>query len=242
MKPVYTARVTMIESFREFLYSGDDEDKPWINEANLIATLQGVESYNVKAAFGTSGHSIIEDAPAYKTNTGYKVKDFVFSDTQVAPLLKFRSEHPLMSRELPLAKLYVTPWFDLIITGTCDHLEGIMMRDTKFKFSTIDMADYMDSCQYKFYLDMADMKYFNYDFFKVTNFETMADMPKAKISECESLPLQAYAGMQDDLQGLLYEFGEYITFKGLEEHLAITQKKAQKIISGNPALRKLITI
>jgi hypothetical protein len=242
MKPVYTARVTMIEAFREFLYSGDDEDKPWINETNLIATISGVESYNVKAAFGTSGHSIIEDAPAYKTNTGYKVKDFVFSDTQVAPLLKFRSEHPLMSRELPLAKLYVTPWFDLIVTGTCDHLEGIMMRDTKFKFSQFDLTDFMDSAQYRFYLDMAGMKYFYYDFFKVSGFDSMADMAKARIGECESLPLQAYSGMEDDLQSLLADFSDWIQFKGLEQYLAITPVKAQKIISGNPSLRKLITI
>lgn len=242
MKPVYTARVTALEAFRQFINCGDNEDTPWVNEPNVINTVMGIESTNVKADYGTAGHSIIENPFAYKTNTGYKVDDFVFTDTQVSSLMDFRAQHPLMTREIPLAKFYTTPSFDLLITGTFDHLEGNMVRDTKFKFSSFDVAEFMESVQWRLYLDMVGLRHFVYDFFKVTGFDSMSDMAKSKIGKCESLPLQAYSGMQDDIQAVLYDFAEWITFKGLQEHLVINKKKANRILAGNPSLRKYITL
>lgn len=242
MRPVLTARVTCIEAFRQFLYCGDNEDTPWINEPNVINTVMGIESKNIKADYGTAGHLIIENPVAYKTNAGYKVKDFVFTDTQVSPLMDFRSAHPYMSREIPLAKLYTTPFFDIIVTGTCDCLEGNVVRDTKFKFGSLDVADFMESFQWKCYLDMLGLKQFYYDFFRVSGFETMADMAKSRIGACEIMPIQAYSGMQDDIQSVLYDFAEWVTFKGLHEYLVIDKKKAYKIIQGNSKLKNLITL
>lgn len=239
-KPIYTVRVTALECFRMFLWGQNEDNEAWINEPNTIATIQGIESYNVKAKYGTAGHSIIENADYYRTNTGYKVDKFTFTDTQAAPMIRFRREHPLMTREIPLAKLYSTPQFDLIITGTCDHLEGNIVRDTKFKFSSFDVADYMDSCQYKFYLHMLGLKLFYYDFFRVSGFESMQDCTKARIGECESMPLTAYYGMQDDLQIILNEFADWITFKKLEKYLVITPEKQARILRGDSRLRSLI--
>lgn len=266
MKPVYTIRVTAIEAFRQFLYCGDNEDTPWINEPNVINTVMGIESTNIKADYGTAGHSIIEDPKKYRVNIQvdtnefntiasakdiipdlepiyvYKVNDFVFTNTQVSPLMDFRAAHPLMTREIPLAKFYTTPFFDIIVTGTCDHLEGNVVRDTKFKFGNFDVADFMDSVQWKLYLDMLGVKQFVYDFFKVTGFDSMADMAKSRIGKCESMPLQSYSGMQDDIQTVLYDFAEWITFKGLQEHLVIDKKKANRILAGNQSLRKYIVL
>lgn len=241
-KPTYTIRVTAIESFRQFLYCGDNEDTPWINEPNVINTVMGIESTNVKADYGTAGHSIIEDPMEYKTNTGFKVNDFIFTDTQVSPLMDFRAAHPLMTREIPLSKFYTTPFFDIIVTGTCDHLEGNVVRDTKFKFGNFDVADFMDSVQWKLYLDMLGVKQFVYDFFKVTGFDSMADMAKSRIGKCESMPLQSYSGMQDDIQTVLYDFAEWVVFKGLQQYLVIDKKKANRILAGNSSLRKYIVL
>jgi len=243
-KQILTVRTTTIESFREWINADeqDTEDKFWVCEENVIGNIKSIERSNIKADFGTAGHSIIEEAPRYKTDTGYVVNSFNFSDTQVQPMLKFRKNHPLMTRELALSKLYSTPSFDLIITGTCDHLEGAHTRDTKFKFSNFDMSDFMDSIQWKIYLDMIGLDIFHYDFFKVDGFQTMEDMPKAKIQEVESLMLRRYNGMEQDIMTTINEFIDFVEFKDLTQYLTVTPAKYKRIVKGDPRLAKLITI
>lgn len=241
-KPLLTIRVTAIEAFRAWINADEFDEKPWVNEANVTQTIQGVESYSVKAAYGTAGHSIIEDAPRYWINSGYAVDDFIFTEAQVNPLLKFRSEHPWMTRETSLSKLYHTRHFDLIITGTCDHLEGNIMRDTKFKFSSFDVADFMDSLQWRLYLHMAGMQLFFFDFFSVTGFNGMEDVAKSVIGRCDSMPVTAYPGMEDDIQTVLEEFADFIVFKNLEPYLVITKEKYKRIIRGDVNLKKIISL
>lgn len=240
MKPVLTIRVTAIEAVRQLLYCVTEENEAWINEPNVIDTLKGVERYNVKAAYGSAGHAIIENPLACKVEGGYKVDDFFFTDQQAAPLIKFHSEHPLMTREVPISKAYDLQNCTLLITGTTDHIEGIICRDTKFKFSSFDVQDFMDSYQYRLYLDMLGMKHFIYDFFPVKSFNGMEDMSKSVIKECEPMPLVAYKGMQEDIYSMLNEVMDFVQAKGLEQYLKIDDKKAKKIIAGNPALKSLI--
>lgn len=241
-KPIYTVRCTTIESFREWINCDeqDAEDKFWICEENVIGNIKGIERVNVKADFGSSGHSIIENSPRYKTETGYQVNDFVFTDVQAAPMLKFRKEHPLMVREIALAKAYETPNFILIVTGTCDHLEGVHCRDTKFKFSNFNVADFLESFQWKCYLDMIGLDIFWYDFFRVQSFQTMEDMPKAKIAECESMMVKRSPGMEADIQATINEFALFVEFKGLLPYLQIDDKKRKRIAAGDSSLLKLI--
>lgn len=239
-KPVYTTRCTVIESFREWINSSEDDDKPWVNEANVIGNIQGIESFNVKADFGSSGHSIIEDAPRYKTDTGYQMKGFAFTDVQAEPMLKFRREHPLMIREVKLAKAYDTPNFTLIITGTCDHLEGLHVRDTKYKFSNFDISDFTESAQWRIYLDMIGLDIFWYDFFRVDRFNGMEDMAKVIIHDCDSMMVKRYPGMEQDIQAVINEFASFVEFKGLTEHLVITDSKRKRIAAGDSSLLKLI--
>lgn len=242
MKPIYTVRTTVIESFREWINCDeqDAEDKFWITEENVIGGIKGIERSNIKADYGTAGHSIIENPNRYKTETGYQVKDFVFTDVQAAPMLKFRQEHPLMTREIALSKLYSTPNFDIIVTGTCDHMEGNIMRDTKYKFSNFDVADFLDSFQWRNYLNSADMDIFYYDFFRVHGFETMADIAKAKISECDSMMVKRYPGMEQDIQAIINEFAAFVEHKNLLPYLTIDEKKRKRIAAGDSRLLKLI--
>lgn len=239
-REVYTVRVTNIEAFREFMYCANAEDKPWINESNLIDSLKGSYTAGVKADFGSAGHAIIEDHERCKTTKGYMWRRFNFTNDQAMPLIKHASEHPYWIREIPMSKLYHTKHFDLIVTGTTDAMEGITLRDTKFKFSNFDVQDFIDSCQYKFYLDMAGLNHLYYDFFRVYGFETIEDCGKARINDCESMLVTTYPGMKDDLHSLLDEFSGFIILKGLEECLTITDAKAKKILAGNPALKSYI--
>lgn len=265
-RPVLSARVTAIESFRQYIEADEYDDKPWINETNVINTIKGLEFSNVKADYGSAGHAIIENPGKYRTtlvpdpnefNTiasasdmipgdepvyGYRWKNFTFTDKQARPLLKHAAEHPLWCREVPLAKLYHTPNFDLILTGTTDCIEGTQLRDTKFKFSSFEVSDFMLSFQWRAYLDMVGLNTFVYDFFKVSGFDGIEDCDRAVISEVESMTMFRYPEMQQDIQSTINEFASFVTFKGLTQYLAIDAGKARKIVAGNSSLRKYISL
>lgn len=251
-RPVLSARVTAIESFRQYIEADDYDDKPWINEANVINTVKGLEFSNVKADYGTLGHAIIEgkadryDEMVFKLDQwqpvrGYgEFKGLHITDHQAMPLLKHAGEHPLWCREVPLAKLYHTPNFDLILTGTTDCIEGTQLRDTKFKFSSFEVSDFMLSFQWRAYLDMVGLNTFIYDFFKVSGFDGIEDCDKAVISEVESMTMFRYPEMQQDIQSTINEFSSFVTFKGLTQYLAIDAGKARKIVAGNSGLKEYI--
>jgi len=241
-RQILTCRVTVIESFRQWIESSDQEDKPWINENSVLSNIKGIETFNIKAKFGSAGHSIIEEAPRYATIGGYAVDGFTFTEHQAKPMIKFRNDHPLMTRELALSKLYHTPYFDIIITGTTDHLEGNILRDTKFKFSTYDVSDFISSFQWRCYLDMIGLDIFWYDFFKVSGFNTIEDCPSARISDCESMMVKRYPSMDADIQETINEFAQFINFKGLEQHLKITPEKYKRILRGDSSLKKIISL
>jgi hypothetical protein len=239
-REVFTTRCTVVESFRQFMYSQTEKNESYINEANVIASIKGVSTSGVKADYGTAGHTIIESPHKNKTESGYMVGDFSFTTQQAKPILKYVAEHPLMIREIPASKLYKLPKFDLIITGTIDGLEGMFMRDNKFKFSDFDPANYLESMQHRIYLDMLGMKHFFYDFFRVKGFESISDCGKAVIGECESMHVTAYPGMRDDIMSILYEFADFIEHRHLQEAISINPAKYARIVRGNPALRSEI--
>lgn len=239
-RPIYTARVTQIEALRKFLWGQTEDNQAWINEGNVTSTIKGISGVNVKADFGTAGHSIIEDALRYKTNTGYQVKKFTFTDKQAEPLLKHAAEHPFWVREVPLSKLYHTTDFDLIVTGTTDAIEGVQLRDTKFKFSSFDLDEYYASAQWRIYLHMIGLNTFHYDFFRVKGFECMDDCNKAVIANCESLAMYRYPEMEQDIQEIIQEFADFVTFKDLTGYMEITLEKYAKIIRGDSSLRTYI--
>lgn len=246
-RPCYTARVTMIETFRSFIYNQTEKNESYNTEANLIDTIKGIYVAGEKADFGTCGHSIIENPKGnrkwledlqqwgYDFNNGYR-----FTTTQVMPVLNYYQEHPYMIREVPLAKLYRLNQFNLLLTGTADALEGNWLRDNKFKFSSFDVTDYTDSMQHRLYMDMSGMKMFAYDFFRVSKFSKKADCLKAVIGEVETMPVYAYDGMEEYILTILNEFADFVLFRGLENYLKIDNEKARKIIAGDPKLIDLI--
>lgn len=241
-RPIYTVRVTQIEAFRLWLYGQDENNESWNTEQKVIDTLKGEYTANVKADFGTSGHTIIEYPDKNKTDTGYRIGDFIFTDTQVNPLLKYVADHPYMCREVPVSKLYRCQNFDLIVTGTIDALEGAYIRDNKFKFSSFEMQDYLDSVQHGFYMDMIGGRHFFYDFFMVKGFDSISDCSKAVIEDVESLYIPRHHGMDNELQDILTEFSDWVIFKGLLGYLDITANKYAKILKGNPEMKKVIQL
>lgn len=240
-RPIYSVRVTALECFRLWLWGQTELNEGWNTEYGVIDTLTEIKRVNIKADYGTAGHLIIEHPNLNKTDTGYKVDNFTFSHTQASPILKYVAEHPYMTREVPIAKLYRTKHFDLIVTGTVDALIGNQVRDNKFKFSSFEVTDYIDSYQWRLYLDILRLNVFYFDFFRVNGFSTISDCENAVIGNCESMMVIRYEEMESDIQSLLEEFADWIVFKELQQYLVITPAKYKKIIKGDNSLRNLIT-
>lgn len=239
-RDILTCRVTTLESFRFWLHGQNEENEMYNTEERVIENVIGVSVSSPKMSFGSCGHLIIEKPHANRTPTGYQIGKFSFTDTQVAPLVRYAQEHPYMTREVPASKLYILPDFDLIVTGTVDALEGINIRDNKFKFSSFDMQEYIDSAQHRFYMDMLGMKCFYYDFFRVKSFEYPQDCVKAIIEDVESLFIPWNDGMSEEINSLLTDFSDWVQTKGLTKYLVIAPEKMAKIVKGNIELKKLI--
>jgi len=234
MKPVYTIRTTSVEAYRYWAHEQSESNESWNTEDKLIETIKGIYLANVKANFGEFGHLIIEkpkENRAYLSNGeyGFKWKGFELTQAQAVPLIHHAADHPLWSREIPLAKVYELPNCKLILTGTCDAIEGIECRDTKLKFSSFDVSDFLVSFQWRAYLDMLGLKTFHYDFFRVFNFQVKQDCLKARIEPCESMTCYWYEEMNRDVVSMLTEFVEYCQYRQLTDYLKIDAAKQKRI-------------
>lgn len=236
-RPLYTCRVTALETFRLFLHGQTERNEGFNTEANLIDTVKGIHRAGDKADFGTLGHAIIENRKDNRKwmadigRWGYDLNGYKITTDQAMPILDYIQQYPRMVREITLSKLYKARYFDLIVTGHADGLNGIVCHDNKFKFSPYEVSDYIDSMQWKLYLDMLKMKHFQYDMFRVHGFEVKANSLKARIDPCESFLLHAYEGMERDIQVLIEEFSEWAIYRKLESFLEINEDKYNTIMA-----------
>lgn len=137
-----TARVSTIEDYRWWQCSGLDWD--WFINKD--------RSENARMMAGTALHDALEHATAGDTEE-LRSGDFIFvfkCDALIAmPKI----------RELRLSMQYG----DLTVTGKCDSLSGKHITDYKLILDhQIEGEQYMDSYQWRFYLDMFRADVFDY--------------------------------------------------------------------------------
>ena len=159
-------RVTQIEAFRRFIHNSE-YDRYQITEQSVIDSITGKFRGSEYTRIGTAFHSIIETGePQYYGATmkceipvdSHIVK---FNPTQLRIALDYRNEHPGAFHEVRRYKDYGRA----IVTGCADLIDGIELRDIKTKYSTPSDKDYMDSCQWRYYLDIFNADVFHFDLF-----------------------------------------------------------------------------
>lgn len=202
---MYRISVTTLEKFRRFTV----EASPYDTEAALIETIKGIFLGNDKTRTGEAFHGLIEGEYSSEAN-GFLSKGILFTPTQARPAFEFKKLHPSMIHEINVRKVYLIPGHEIMITGRMDGLEGIQIRDTKTKFRSIDMQEYADSYQWRFYLDMVELDVFYYDVFEVKGFEALPLRPDVQFCDPETLCLYRYDSMQEDCLTLLNDFMKYI--------------------------------
>lgn len=181
-------------------------------EEALLDAITGKFQATEQVIIGRAYHSIIEKCeltePAELTFEG-----ITFTADQVAPAITYKREHPHMIAEVPTKKLYHGKYFDVLVTGRADALEGLYVRDAKAKFRAPSVKEYMDSYQWRFYLDMFNSPAFYYDVFEIENYTNIKNgrLPEVTITAYEPLECLPYEGMIEDLNTHVTDFARYMT-------------------------------
>lgn len=220
--------VTTLEKFRRVLAA--DDSNTWDTEASLLDSLTGAFIGNDKTAIGTAFHKLVEDGKAERTeiiggNTYHLACGYAFTEEQAEVAFTYKREHPLMFCEVPVAKLYHTPLASFYLSGRIDGLDGATVRDTKTKFSSPDAQGYLDSYQWRFYLDMLGLKSFCYDVFEVKSYPkaginvpapgTISILDGLKFVPYGEIKCFSYPTMQRDLYELLSAFADWLDSRNL---------------------------
>ncbi len=212
---MYRCSVTIIEKFRRFI----DNVSDWDTEKAIIESLTGEFKGNDKTRLGSAFHKIIE--LPYPSNGSITVEGITFSPEQAQPAIDYRNAHPHLVHEVPIRKVYSTSSMDITITGRADGVEGLQLRDAKCKFSYPGWGEYYNSYQWRIYMDMFQGQSFWYDVFEVRGFNGFRPDKtfEGTIVPHEPFPCLRYEALANDVQGMLEEFGKFMTIKGYTKYL-----------------------
>lgn len=240
MKPL--VRVTTIEAFRRYMEQSEYANYE-ITEQSVIDSITGVFEGNVYTHIGSAFHKIVEEGTpkCEKVDAGERTflyygkeqkepipcgrafdiegNKVILDVPQCKVALAYRNEHPDAFHEIRLYK----DFGDAVVTGCADMIDGIEIRDIKTKYSTPSDADYISSCQWKFYLQLFNADIFHFDLFVFDGYD------KDKHGyDVRGLPLRRhnppitcyrYGGMEKDNERLLHQFLEWVEFRGLTKYL-----------------------
>jgi hypothetical protein len=222
---VYRISVTTIEKFHRFI----TDASPFDTEASLLESIKGIFLGNDKTRVGSCYHKIIEQE-AHIVDGGLVAEadgvQIFFSDQQALPAVEFKRRHYHMIHEVPATKICDTKIGPVLLSARIDGLEGLHVQDTKTKFRPVDLVQYADSYQWRYYLDMLGLDTFYYDVFEVCGFEALSGgqpftLPGVIFRDPVRLECLRYPHMGDDCRLMLQEFLEYIQDRNLWQFLKV---------------------
>ena len=228
-KPTYRVSVTTLEKFRRVLAAG--EDNTWDTEAALYQQLTGTFIGTDKTDLGSAFHTLCEFGwperhLIYQSGRFHVAGKFAFTAQQAEVAYQYKQEHPHMLAELPVSKTYEAPSVNFLVRGRVDGLEGTIVRDPKTRYSAIDVQGYLDSYQWRIYLDMLGLSQFYYDIFQVKSYPTAGLPTYNPETGCRHLPEKlafekpvsiscfAYPTMRRDVEELLIKFSDWVEARG----------------------------
>lgn len=211
--------VTTLEKFRRYI----TEASPFDTEESLLESLKGLFTGNDKTKFGSAYHKVVE-GEFNVTKQGLVViadnESFVIPLEIAKPGLDYKKAHPLMVHEMKLSKIYESNYFPIQVSGRVDGMEGACIRDLKCKFRSPDWQEYMDSLQWKCYLDIMELSVFYYDIFEIKGFAELPSrqpylIDKVQVIAHEPLMCEKYDYMNRDIMYWLNAFLDYVHQKNL---------------------------
>lgn len=217
-------RTTAIEAFRRYL-ANDEYSNYEISEQSVVDSITGVFKGSCYTRIGTAFHGIVQ----YGEQFGLPIENgFEFdidghsvrlSYEQRNIALDYRNEHPNAYHEFRGYKDYGRA----IVTGCADMIDGIEIPDIKTKFSTPSDADYINSCQWRYYLDIFGADVFHFDLFVFNGYkkeEHGYDVRGLELTRhTPPITCYRYPEMENDNLALLNLFMDWAEARGLTKYL-----------------------
>lgn len=237
-------RVTQIEAFRRWARQGEG-DPFEITEQSVIDSVTREFGGNEYTLIGTAFHAIVEtgrpkaepvpDGVREYTLSGKAVKEPVPSGrrimveghavtldvAQCRAALDYRQEHPWAFHEIRER----VDFGEAVVTGCADMLDGTEIRDIKTKFSQPRDTDYINSCQWRYYMQLFNVDVFHFDLFVFQGYDRERhglDVRGLPLRRREPVTVYRYPRLEEDNARLLREFMEWIDSRGLREYLMDT--------------------
>lgn len=217
-------RVTAIEAFRRYLANGDN-DYYEITEQSVIDSVTGAFKGNEQTRIGTAFHSIVQIGnPEHKIIDGGDEFDVDGFKVRLAKkhcmlALAYRNEHPNAYHEFRGYKDYGRA----VVTGCADMIDGVEIRDIKTKYSTPSDADYINSCQWRYYLDIFGADVFHFDLFVFNGYKKEKhgyDVRGLELTRhTPPITCYRYPEMENDNLALLNQFLDFCEARGLTKYL-----------------------
>ena len=238
-KPVI--RVTQIESFRRYIEQS--ERSPFeITEQSVIDSITSFEG-NTKTRVGTAFHRIIEEGTPTCDKVDAGRRSFIYYNKQkeepvpcgrvfdvdgykvildipqIKVALSYREQYPDVFHEVREFKDYG----DCIVTGCADMLCTTDIRDIKTKYSSnFSDQDYVNSCQWKYYLELFGLDTFHFDLFIFDDYNESKhgyDVRGLPLHRHEPITCYRYPTMEQYNRRLLTEFLCWAKQKNLIQYL-----------------------
>lgn len=217
-------RTTAIEAFRRYLANGDN-DYYEITEQSVIDSVTGEFEGNEYTKIGTAFHGVVQygERFGFPTEGGYEFNidsnEVRLSHEQRKIALDYRNEHPNAYHEFRGYKDYGRA----IVTGCADMIDGVEIRDIKTKYSTPSDADYINSCQWRYYLDIFGADVFHFDLFVFNGYKKEKhgyDVRGLELTQhTPPITCYRYPEMENDNLALLNQFMDWTEARGLTEYL-----------------------
>lgn len=217
-------RTTAIEAFRRYLANGDN-DYYEITEQSVIDSVTGEFKGSEYTRIGTAFHSVVQyGEPSYdgpQDGCMIDVDDHAvrFNEKQLKIALDYRNEHPNAYHEYRGYRDYGRA----IVTGCADMIDGVEIRDIKTKYSTPSDADYINSCQWRYYLDIFGADVFHFDLFVFNGYKKEKhgyDVRGLELTRhTPPITCYRYPEMENDNLALLNQFMDWAEARGLTKYL-----------------------
>lgn len=221
---MYTVRVTQLEKFRRYM----DSVSPFDTEQSVIDTLSGEFKGNEYTWIGTAFHKIVEEGEKAWENGMVRTGggDVKMNESQKNVAMAYRNSMPEAFHETRLNKVFQTRFGEVDISGCADIIHGNVIHDIKTKYSSPNQQEYIDSCQWRFYLEIFDANQFVFDLFHFMNYKKEVngfDVSGLQLKVIEPIPCLRYEKMETDNRILLEDFMDWINTKQLYHLLNFKQ-------------------
>lgn len=232
-------RVTTLEKFRRYM-SGDYE---YETEQNVIESITKEFQGNEYTRIGTVFHRIVEEGTPECVKAPAGTRKFLYygkeTEEPVPPGRTFDVNGFKVSLDVPQCKValayrnqFPDAWHEVrlyrdygraIVTGCADMVDGAELRDIKTKYSYPSDADYINSVQWRYYLELFNMDVFHFDLFIFDGYKKEKhgyDVRGLELKRYEPpITCYRYEGMEQDNMMLLDDFMDWAESRNLIEYL-----------------------